>query len=97
MTHACLILLCLSNVYIEGAIGYVKPPTWNTTTTYKTYDVNHAANPRGRIAVGQEWAPSPKVRVAFELRHESWIGTTKDHGMNSAWVSARVYPWRRQP
>lgn len=99
----CAFLLCLSGLFLEGGVGYVaptpSPPAWafqkfGPDATWR-YDANHAANPMGRLSVGHEWNPSPKVRISFEIRHESWIATTADHGQNSAWASVRVLPWRR--
>ncbi len=98
----CAILFCLAGLYLEGGVGIFDhppdPPAWaqakyNGNAIWK-YDANHTANPRGRIAVGHEWEPSPKWRINLELRHESWIGTTADYGQNSVWVSGRVYPWK---
>jgi len=96
----CAVIFCLANIYLEGAVGYVEPTPSPPVHIQKInglwkYDANYAANPMGRIAVGHEWNPSSKVRVDLELRHESWIGTTADHGQNSAWMSVRVLPWRK--
>jgi hypothetical protein len=99
---SCTLLACLSGLYIELGAGYVAPTPapppsavakFGPDVTWK-YDANHAANPMGRLAIGHEWEPSSRVRVSFELRHESWIATTADHGQNSAWVSVRMRPFR---
>ena len=99
----CLAILCLSSLYLEGGVGYIAsapaPPEWaykrfGKDVTWK-YDANQTANPMGRLAVGHEWNPSPKVRLSLELRHESWIGTGADHGQNGVWGSVRVLPWRQ--
>ena len=100
---SCTLLACLSGLYIELGAGYVAPTPvpppsavakFGPDVTWK-YDANHAANPMGRLAIGHEWGPSSRVRVSFELRHESWIATTADHGQNSVWVSARIFPLRK--
>jgi hypothetical protein len=98
-------MFCLANLYVEGAVGYVDPtPTPPIEIVRKMgpmalwkYDANYAANPMGRLAVGHEWNPSAKVRVDLEIRHESWLGTTADHGQNSIWFSTRILPFRWEP
>lgn len=98
----CFLLFCLSNVYLEAGVGYIQPtPAPPAAELAKLgsdilwkYDANFSANPMARLAVGHEWNPSPQFRISLELRHESWLATTADHGQNSAWVSARVLPWR---
>jgi hypothetical protein len=99
---SCALFFCLSSLYVELGAGYVIPtpaPPPSAVAIYGPgvvwkYDANHAANPMGRLAIGHEWEPSSRVRVSFELRHESWIATTADHGQNSAWVSVRMRPFR---
>ncbi len=106
----CLLLLCLSGLYIEGGIGYVDLPSSNIQTYSfaqvnkpplvlvsgaRMHDYNTTANPMGRVALGHEWNPSPHARISLELRHESWVGTGKDYGTNSAWASVRVLPWSK--
>lgn len=96
------ILICLANLYVETGIGYIAKqpqiPAWAVEMygpqVERVYDPNKTANPMGRLAIGHEWQPGRKVRISFELRHESWIGTNADHGQNSAWASVRVNPFR---
>lgn len=98
----CLLLLCLSGLYVEGGVGVFdqppKPPQWAFAKygpdAHWKYDANEAANPRGRISVGHEWEVGAKWRFQLELRHESWIGTSADYGQNSAWGSVRYRPFR---
>ncbi len=100
---SCLAILCLSGLYLEGGVGYIeptpKPPEYAIRKfgpdAIWRYDANQAANPMGRVAVGHEWQLT-KIRWSLELRHESWIGTTADHGQNSVWVSVRYTPWRNK-
>lgn len=89
----CLLLLCLSGLYFEGGAGYVFSPPEPPPKRRLMFEPNHVANPMGRIAFGHEWNPSPRARISIELRHESWLGTTRDVGLNSAWASVRVLPW----
>jgi len=92
-------LLCLSGIFVEGAIGYVQPiPDAQSYSKHGErrvwhYDPQEAANPMGRITVGHEWETG-KFRISLELRHESWIGTSHDYGQNSAWGSVRWRPFR---
>lgn len=94
-------ILCLAGLFVEGAVGYVKPtphpPAYAIAAhgihAMWRFDANEAANPMGRIAIGHEWE-ADKVLVSLELRHESWLGTGKDHGQDSAWVSVRWRPFR---
>lgn len=102
------ILICLAGLYMEAGIGVLDKPS-NELTAYmldagrpivlyhgiEPYDLNVARNPRGRISIGHEWNLSPRYRVSFELRHESWIGTKRDRGNNGAWTSVRYLPWAK--
>lgn len=100
--NGCILLFCLSQVYIEGGVGYVeKPhaiPQWaiekfGLDTQWK-YDSNHVANPRGKLAIGHQWELSSRTTVDISLRHESWIGTTADYGQNSVFLSVRSFPFK---
>lgn len=105
----CLLLVCLSNLYFNIGIGYADTPSshiqaWKYQpehapavigfTGVRPYDLNLAANPMARVSFGHEWEPSVKVRISLEVSHESWLGTGKDKGLNSAWVSLKTFPWR---
>ena len=106
----CLLLFCLSGLYVDGGVGYVDVPRNNVkqytfqldgkppltvVSGARMHDYNVAANPMGRIAIGHEWNPSSHARISLELRHESWLATGKDRGTNSAWASVRVLPWAK--
>ena len=105
------ILICLAGLYFEGAVGYVDIPSSHVkiysfqlegkqpitlVSGARMHDYNSAANPMGRVAIGHEWNPSAKIRIDLQVRHESWLGTGKDKGTNSAWASVRVRPWAGQ-
>lgn len=86
-------LLCLAGLYVEGAVGYVNPMGPLPKGVLFKFEPNHVANPMGRIAIGHEWE-SGKFRYSLEIRHESWIGTTADVGLESAWVEVRWRPFK---
>ena len=102
------ILICLASLYIEGAVGYVDIPSSHVKTYSfqlhdkppltlvsgaRMHDYNSAANPMGRIALGHEWDMG-KTRVNLSIEHQSWLGTSKDRGTNSAWVSVKHFPFK---
>ena len=102
------VILCLANLFIEGSVGYVDVPSSHVKTYSfqldgkppltlvsgaRMHDYNSAANPMGRVVLGHEWDMG-KTRIDLSLRHESWIGTGKDRGTNSAWVSVRYFPFK---
>ncbi len=100
---SCFLLFCITGLYLEGGAGYVDPMERTAeqitvrpmqVASSGRYESQVSANPMGRIAFGHEWQPHAKVRLNLELRHESWIGTSRDIGRNSVWVSGRVFPWR---
>lgn len=86
-------LLCLSGLYVEAAAGYVSPLDRPPPGQRFKFEPNHVANPMGRVAIGHEWE-SGKFRISVELRHESWIATTKDRGQESAWAAVRWRPFK---
>ena len=106
----CALLFCLANIYFNAGVGYViTPPNhiepWMFQirnnmpviglTGVRLYDMNQSANPMARVSIGEEWEPSTKIRIAFEISHESWAGTRKDHGLTGAWLQVKAYPWRK--
>jgi hypothetical protein len=99
---SCALLFCLAGLYAETGIGYVdKPPTameWvykESPAQFATLKVSSVPNPMGRIAIGHEWEAG-RYRFNLELRHESSLSTGQDKGQNSAWASAKVFPWRQK-
>ena len=90
---SCILTLCLANLYVEAAVGYVAPVPSPPPARVWHFDANYHANPKGRFAIGHEWNPDPKIRVSLDVRHESWLGTLKDFGENSVWASVRYRPW----
>lgn len=86
-------ILCLAGLYVEGAVGYVSPMGPPPKNLRWKYEPNFTANPMGRIAIGHEWEAG-KFRYSLEIRHESWIGTFGDRGMESAWVEVRWRPFK---
>jgi hypothetical protein len=99
---SCAAILCLSGLFIEGSAGYIDLPKakqmewYGQTYRYsRKYDMNHTSNPMGNLAIGHEW-DTPKWRVSIELRHDSWLGTGKDRGMNGAWTSVRYKPFAKR-
>jgi hypothetical protein len=95
---SCTAILCLSGLFVEGAAGYVLPPMRTDRPEPfhhdRRYDMNRTSNPMGSFSLGHEWN-STKWRVTVELRHESWLGTRQDKGLNGAWTSIRYRPFAR--
>ena len=97
----CALIFCASNLYLDLGVGYVDAvppvPQWAIHKfgpgTYRRFDMNQVANPRGHVSIGHEWN-GERSRVSLELRHESWIGTNADKGENAVWFNVRMFPFK---
>ena len=84
----------LAGLYISlGAAWIAPPPDPGCGTCWWYYDITRPSNPYASVELGwsHEWR---KVSLDIAARHESSPETGLDHGINSAELRVRWYPWR---